>query len=145
MITSIRATHRCSDRRTPRCITSCMGLGASASQTLARTLPATALGVHLIARPSPPEYCHSSCPTWAASREISCFRTRTMALARHLTYRLPPQEAFPQLPQEGPELQQGMPAPPSINIDFAPTAVRSGFEQPKSLDVDSLTPPERGT
>ncbi|KAK4152046.1 hypothetical protein C8A00DRAFT_35266 [Chaetomidium leptoderma] len=54
------------------------------------------------------------------------------------------QEAFPQLPQEGPELQQGMPAPPSINIDFAPTATRSGFEQPKSLDIDSLTPPERG-
>jgi hypothetical protein len=58
-----------------------------------------------------------------------------------------PQEAFPSLPQENPELQSGstMPAPPSINIDFAPTAVRSGFEQPKSLDADSLTPPERGT
>ncbi|KAK4235126.1 hypothetical protein C8A03DRAFT_37044 [Achaetomium macrosporum] len=57
-----------------------------------------------------------------------------------------PQEAFPPLPQENPELQPGttMPAPPSINIDFAPTAARSGFEQPKSLDVDSLTPPERG-
>lgn len=55
-----------------------------------------------------------------------------------------PQEAFPQLPQEMPDMQQGMPAPPSINIDFAPTAVRSGFDQPKSLDIDSLTPPERG-
>ena len=56
-----------------------------------------------------------------------------------------PQEAFPQLPQDAPETQAGqMPAPPSINIDFAPTSVRSGFEQPKSLDVDSLTPPERG-
>jgi hypothetical protein len=60
------------------------------------------------------------------------------------SYLQAPQEAFPQLPQEPPEPQQGMPAPPSINIDFAPTAVRSGFEQPKSLDVDSLTPPERG-
>ncbi|KAK4121611.1 hypothetical protein N657DRAFT_635635 [Parathielavia appendiculata] len=56
----------------------------------------------------------------------------------------PPQEAFPQLPQESPEQQQGMPAPPSINIDFAPTAVNSGLQPPKSLDVDSLTPPERG-
>ncbi|KAL2169182.1 hypothetical protein VTG60DRAFT_6346 [Thermothelomyces hinnuleus] len=69
------------------------------------------------------------------------------------------QEAFPQLQQENQDVQQqqqqqqqqhqqqqqqGMPAPPSINIDFAPTAVRGGFEQPESLDVDSLTPPERG-
>jgi hypothetical protein len=62
------------------------------------------------------------------------------------SYMQAPQEAFPQLVQETPEMQQqGMPAPPSINIDFAPTAVRSGFEQPKSLDIDSLTPPERGT
>jgi hypothetical protein len=59
------------------------------------------------------------------------------------SYMHAPQEAFPQL-QETPEMQQGMPAPPSINIDFAPTAVRSGFEQPKNLDIDSLTPPERG-
>lgn len=57
-----------------------------------------------------------------------------------------PQEAFPQLPQDPPEVQQGtMPAPPSINIDFAPTATKSGFEQPRGLDIDSLTPPERGT
>lgn len=61
------------------------------------------------------------------------------------SYLQAPQEAFPPLPQDTPELQQGgMPAPPSINIDFAPTAIRSGFEQPKSLDIDSLTPPERG-
>ncbi|KAK3292075.1 uncharacterized protein B0H64DRAFT_364678 [Chaetomium fimeti] len=59
------------------------------------------------------------------------------------SYMPAPQEAFPQL-QDTPEMQQGMPAPPSINIDFAPTAVRSGFEQPKNLDIDSLTPPERG-
>lgn len=52
-----------------------------------------------------------------------------------------PQEAFPQLQDE---MQGQMPAPPSINIDFAPTAARVGFEQPKSLDIDSLTPPERG-
>ena len=61
------------------------------------------------------------------------------------SYLQAPQEAFPQLPQEPPEMQQGMPAPPSINIDFAPTSVRIGFDQPKSLDIDSLTPPERGT
>ncbi|GAB1318592.1 DNA-binding transcription factor [Madurella fahalii] len=54
-------------------------------------------------------------------------------------------EAFPQLQQETSDVQQGqMPAPPSINIDFAPAAGRIGFEPPKSLDVDSLTPPERG-
>ncbi|KAK3318030.1 hypothetical protein B0H66DRAFT_477220 [Apodospora peruviana] len=56
---------------------------------------------------------------------------------------MPPQEAFPQLPQEGSEIH-GMPAPPSINIDFAPAAVGSGFDQRKNLDIDSLTPPERG-
>ncbi|KAK4459039.1 hypothetical protein QBC42DRAFT_289947 [Cladorrhinum samala] len=61
------------------------------------------------------------------------------------SYLQAPQEAFPQLSQEAGDMSQGqMPAPPSINIDFAPTAVRSGFEQPKSLDIDSLTPPERG-
>ncbi|KAK0621725.1 hypothetical protein B0T17DRAFT_591556 [Bombardia bombarda] len=60
------------------------------------------------------------------------------------SYMQPPQEAFPQLPQEPADMQGQMPAPPSINIDFAPTAVRSGFEQPKDLDIDSLTPPERG-
>ncbi|CAP61217.1 uncharacterized protein PODANS_3_1720 [Podospora anserina S mat+] len=55
------------------------------------------------------------------------------------------QEAFPSLPQETENITPNqMPAPPSINIDFAPTAVRNGFDQPKSLDVDSLTPPERG-
>lgn len=62
------------------------------------------------------------------------------------SYMQAPQEAFPHLPQETPEVKKGtMPAPPSINIDFAPTATRSGFEQPKNLDVDSLTPPDRGT
>ncbi|KAK1759160.1 putative transcriptional regulator [Echria macrotheca] len=54
-----------------------------------------------------------------------------------------PQEAFPQLPQDSGEMQGNMPAPPSINIDFAPTATRMGFE-PKSLNMDSLTPPDRG-
>lgn len=48
-----------------------------------------------------------------------------------------PPEAFPDMPGQ-------MPAPPSINIDYAPTASRNGFEQPKSLDIDSLTPPDRG-
>jgi hypothetical protein len=56
-----------------------------------------------------------------------------------------PQEAFPQLPSGGPDMSgvpEGMPAPPSINIDYAPTAIRPGFEQPKSLDMDALSPPE---
>lgn len=51
-------------------------------------------------------------------------------------------EAFPQFHQEVHGIPDGMPAPPSINIDYAPAAIRHGFEQPKSLDVDSLTPPE---
>ncbi|KAK0642003.1 hypothetical protein B0T16DRAFT_394190 [Cercophora newfieldiana] len=56
-----------------------------------------------------------------------------------------PQEAFPQLPQEAPDMQGAhMPAPPSINIDYAPTAVRSGFEQQGGIDADSLIPPARG-
>lgn len=55
-----------------------------------------------------------------------------------------PQEAFPQLPQDVPDMHGQMPAPPSINIDYAPTAVRSGFEQQSGIDADSLTPPARG-
>ncbi|KAL1841177.1 hypothetical protein VTJ49DRAFT_7346 [Mycothermus thermophilus] len=65
------------------------------------------------------------------------------------TFLQAPQEAFPQFKQEPSEPQQptqqsSMPAPPSINIDYAPTAVKTNFDQPKSLDTDSLTPPERG-
>ncbi|KAK3323915.1 hypothetical protein B0T19DRAFT_216859 [Cercophora scortea] len=64
------------------------------------------------------------------------------------SYMQPQQEAFPTLPQDGPDMQQ-QPQPqlaaPSINIEFAPTtAARGAFEQPKNLDADSLTPPERG-
>lgn len=58
------------------------------------------------------------------------------------TYR-GPNEAFPMLASENQDMGGQMPAPPSINIDFAPTATRSGFEQ-KNLDVDSLVPPVRG-
>lgn len=59
------------------------------------------------------------------------------------TYITSQQEAFPQLQDN--QDQGQMPAPPSINIDYAPTASRPmGFEQPKNLDIDSLTPPERG-
>lgn len=60
-------------------------------------------------------------------------------------YVIQPGEAFPTL--GGPEMQAPMQAPPAINIDFAPPATRSGFDQfdqSKSLDADSLTPPERG-
>lgn len=64
-------------------------------------------------------------------------------------YLQPPQEEFPQLPQDNTEGQQGqqqtpMLAPPSINIQLAPAPAKSGFEPPKSLDIDALTPPERG-
>lgn len=58
------------------------------------------------------------------------------------TYR-GPNEAFPMLASDNQDMGGQMPAPPSINIDFAPTATRSGFEQ-KNLDVDSLVPPVRG-
>jgi transcription factor CRZ1 len=50
-------------------------------------------------------------------------------------------EAFPQLQQSGD--MSGMMAPPSINIDYAPTAAKIGFDQPKSVDTDSLLPPEQ--
>lgn len=56
-------------------------------------------------------------------------------------------EAFPTLTQgiACPDMQGTMQAPPAINIDFAPPAIRSGFDpNNKSLDADSLTPPERG-
>lgn len=57
-------------------------------------------------------------------------------------------EEFPSLPQEGvidPQITQPM-APPSINIDFAPTNSRqNSFEPPKPpMDAQSLTPPDRG-
>ncbi|KAH6690724.1 transcriptional regulator prz1 [Plectosphaerella plurivora] len=48
-------------------------------------------------------------------------------------------EPFPQLPQGD------MPQAPAINIEYAPTAIKNIFEQPKPpMDQDSLTPPERG-
>lgn len=48
-------------------------------------------------------------------------------------------EPFPQLPQGD------MPQAPAINIEYAPTANKNIFEQPKPpMDQDSLTPPERG-
>lgn len=51
-------------------------------------------------------------------------------------------EAFPSLQQPPDVNQQAMP-PPSINIDFAPTAGKSGFEPSKgSMDADSLIPPD---
>lgn len=51
-------------------------------------------------------------------------------------------EAFPSLQQQ-PDLSQQQMPPPSINIDFAPTAGKSGFEPSKgSIDADSLTPPD---
>lgn len=56
-----------------------------------------------------------------------------------------PGEAFPNLQQGGSDVAQM--APPSINIDYAPnnnTRMMGGYEGGKELDVDSLTPPERG-
>lgn len=54
-------------------------------------------------------------------------------------------EAFPNLQQGPPDMSQM--APPSINIDYAPnnnSRMMGGYEGGKALDVDSLTPPERG-
>ncbi|KAL1837283.1 hypothetical protein VTK73DRAFT_4743 [Phialemonium thermophilum] len=53
-------------------------------------------------------------------------------------------EAFPVLNTTSPEGQMQMQAPPAINIDYAPPATRTGFDQAKSIDADSLTPPDRG-
>ncbi|KAI2635417.1 hypothetical protein GGS21DRAFT_490080 [Xylaria nigripes] len=57
------------------------------------------------------------------------------------------QEEFPSLPQETSmeqQIPQGL-APPSINVDFAPSAEQNAFEPPKPpMDESSLTPPERG-
>jgi hypothetical protein len=61
------------------------------------------------------------------------------------SYAMQGSEAFPTLPGTGPEVQMAMQAPPAIEIDFAPPAIKHGFEPGKSLDADSLTPPERGT
>ncbi|CCC07184.1 hypothetical protein SMACR_08565 [Sordaria macrospora] len=58
------------------------------------------------------------------------------------TYMQPPQqEAFPQLALDDPsgmQAQQPMPAPPAINIDFAPAPVKNGLDQPNNLDNNSL-------
>lgn len=55
-----------------------------------------------------------------------------------------PNEAFPNLQQSNADMSQM--APPSINIDYAPNNARAGgYDGGKSIDQDSLTPPERGT
>ncbi|KAJ9134105.1 Transcriptional regulator CRZ1 [Pleurostoma richardsiae] len=65
-------------------------------------------------------------------------------------YGMQAQEAFPQLPQTGvvgdmtQQQQAPQMVPPAINIDYAPTAVRNGFDSRPSMDTDALTPPERG-
>ena len=54
-------------------------------------------------------------------------------------------EAFPNLQQGSADMSQIV--PPSINIDFAPnnnSRMMGAYEGGKELDVDSLTPPERG-
>lgn len=55
-------------------------------------------------------------------------------------------EAFPQLPVTGAEMGQ-MPSmsAPTINIDYAPPAVRPGMMETKTIDADALTLPDRGT
>ncbi|KAK3389494.1 hypothetical protein B0H63DRAFT_388841 [Podospora didyma] len=72
-------------------------------------------------------------------------RTQNNGFGPGPSYMHTSQEAFPQLSLEAPEMQGGqMPAPPSINIDYAPDS-RSAFGQPKNpLEMDSLAPPERG-
>jgi transcription factor CRZ1 len=64
-------------------------------------------------------------------------------------YGLQAPEALAQQMQQDNETQLGQqPAAqmsaPTINIDYAPTATRPGFDQGPRLDADSLTPPERG-
>ncbi|KAK3502381.1 hypothetical protein B0T13DRAFT_167738 [Neurospora crassa] len=62
------------------------------------------------------------------------------------TYMQPQQEAFPQLSLDDPsgmQAQQNMPAPPAINIDFAPAPAKSGLDQPTNLDNNSLALPNR--
>lgn len=56
-----------------------------------------------------------------------------------------PMEAFPNLHQPGAPDLSSM-APPAINIDFAPTNIKSGAfnNQKSSMNQDSLTPPDRG-
>jgi len=58
---------------------------------------------------------------------------------------MPGGEVFPTLNPSTPEMSTM--APPQINIDYAPTAGRPGFETGKpGMDADSLTPPDsRGT
>jgi hypothetical protein len=56
---------------------------------------------------------------------------------------------IPQIQQNGGSIDMGdnqQMVPPQINVEFAPTASRNGFEGPKpSFDADALTPPDRGT
>lgn len=62
------------------------------------------------------------------------------------TYMQPQQEAFPQLSLDDSssmQAQQSMPAPPAINIDFAPAPAKNGLDQP-TLDNNSLALPHRG-
>jgi len=57
-------------------------------------------------------------------------------------------ESFPQLPTSAAMGPPAMPAAmsvPNIEIFEAPSAVRSGFEGKSNMDMDALTPPERGT
>ncbi|RYP24693.1 hypothetical protein DL765_000420 [Monosporascus sp. GIB2] len=51
-----------------------------------------------------------------------------------------PAPPFPHLPRHTPLKSD----PPSINIDFAPTAARSGFKQPTFPYTDAPNPPARG-
>lgn len=56
---------------------------------------------------------------------------------------------LPQIQQNGGTMDMGdnqQMVPPQINVEFAPTASRNGFEPPKpsNFDTDALTPPDRG-
>jgi hypothetical protein len=52
-------------------------------------------------------------------------------------------EAFPQLPQTTDSGAMPLSAP-TINIDYAPTAMKPNFEGKSMMDTDALIPPERG-
>lgn len=65
--------------------------------------------------------------------------------APSISYSIPGSEQFPTLSQDGGNPSQQAMAPPSINIDFAPTAGRTNFEPSKpQIDQTSLLPPDRG-
>jgi transcription factor CRZ1 len=58
-----------------------------------------------------------------------------------------PMQDIPHIRQNGTSIDNQQMVPPQINVEFAPTANRNGFDAPKpsAFDTDALTPPDRGT